>query len=137
MVPSREAGGGSWVLDEGVYLGRRDGAGSSSSLPAPRDSHSPRRGGILLVSRTCLIGGQNPREPARCRSTFSPWAAQVWTLICSHHVVELLKDNHGAPQPSSNKVSQPFIQATARSLRDTLEVLGTASLWFGFPRGGL
>jgi len=57
-------------------------------------------------------------------------------MIYSHHVMELLEDNRGAPQLSSNRVSQTFIQPTAHPLRDTLEVLHTTRLWFGFPPGG-
>lgn len=37
VVLLREAGGGSWVLDEGVYLGYREGTGPSGSLPAPSE----------------------------------------------------------------------------------------------------
>lgn len=65
----------------------------------------------------------------RSRSNFLPWAAQAWTLVCSHYVMELLENNPGSPQP--------FIQATAHPARDTLEVLThrESLVWF-FPPGG-
>lgn len=50
--------------------------------------------------------------------------------------MELLEENHRIPQPSSYGVSELFTPTTSPLLRDTSEVLHSASLWFAFPPEG-
>lgn len=88
-------------MDEGVYLGCREGA-APSLLPGTGDVGSFWSPG-LVFEEACKV---QKHLPTLC-------ATKVWTMICSHHVVELLKENHRAPQPS-----QLFLQTTAHPLRD-------------------
>lgn len=83
VAPLLEAGG---ELGVGWFPGSREGAAPPSSLPAltqvRRDPPAHRDLSLRTLKYT------QKHLPA--------WAAQVWTMICSHRAVELLEENRSS-----------------------------------------
>lgn len=62
--------------------------------------------GDLSACQDLSLGGQSPFQPARHRDAFLCWAAQARGMVCSHHVMELLKPC----QNTSTQLRTPWYQ---------------------------
>lgn len=62
--------------------------------------------GDFSACQDLSLGGQSPFQPARHRDAFLCWAAQARGMVCSHHVMELLKPC----QNTSTQLRTPWYQ---------------------------